>query len=172
MNVFTFFRSPQFPQLFPRPVQQLSLLLQRTKVIYFDFVFFFLDFLILSIWGAEFSTKSSHVHVLATQAAHDAVLAIGRPTFDAERRSEAVTLDQILECRRGVSRCLRADAPVVLLACELVELVGQEVSEDLRDGGLEQPGVLSLVGGYWWWFRRAEGVRAMVLRLRFALRAL
>ena len=52
-----------------------------------------------------------------------------RPTFDAKRpgkrRSDAVTLDQILECYRGVSRCLRADALVVLPASELVELEWQ-----------------------------------------------
>ena len=36
-----------------------------------------------------------------------------------------MTLDQILECYRGVSRCLRADALVVLPASELVELEWQ-----------------------------------------------
>ena len=77
-----------------------------------------------------------------------------RPTFDAKRpgkrRSDAVTLDQILECYRGVSRCLRADALVVLPASELVELewqplrwvvvvrvVTQQVTQELhREEGL------------------------------------
>jgi len=75
---------------------------------------------------------------------------LARPTFDAERRSDAVTLDQILECHRGVSRCLRADALVVLPASELVELewqplrwvvvvrvVTQQVTQELhREEGL------------------------------------